>query len=59
MNIDNVLAKGFGVDGIYYGDIDPDFLGGVELGVASCISNRDRPSPRPMSGAPSARGHGD
>src|SRR5947209_4674217 len=25
MNIDNLLAAGFGVAGIYYGDIDPDF----------------------------------
>ena len=33
MKIDNLLAKGFGVAGIYYGDIDPDFLGGVALGV--------------------------
>jgi hypothetical protein len=27
------LAQGFGVATIYYGDIDPDFLGGVPLGV--------------------------
>jgi hypothetical protein len=33
MRIDDLLAKGFGVAGIYYGDIDPDFLGGVPLGV--------------------------
>jgi hypothetical protein len=33
MKIDNLLAKGFGVAGVYYGDIDPDFLGGVPLGV--------------------------
>lgn len=33
MNIDNLLAKGFGVADIYYGDIDPAFPGGVHLGV--------------------------
>jgi hypothetical protein len=33
INIDNALSQGFGVAGIYYGDIDPDFLGGVQLGV--------------------------
>ncbi len=33
LNIDNLLAAGFGVAGIYYGDIDPDFPGGVSLGV--------------------------
>ena len=33
MKIDNLLAKGFGVAGIYYGDIDPDFLGGLPMGI--------------------------
>jgi len=33
MKIDDLLAKGFGVAGIYYGDIEPDFLGGVGLGI--------------------------
>ena len=33
MKIDDLLAKGFGVAGIYYGDIDPDFLGGLPFGV--------------------------
>jgi hypothetical protein len=33
MKIDNLLAAGFGVAGIYYGDIDPDFLGGIPHGV--------------------------
>ena len=33
MKIDDIIAKGFGVAGIYYGDIDPDFLGGTPLGI--------------------------
>jgi len=35
MRIDDILAKGFGVAGIYYGDIDPDFLGGIPFGIRS------------------------
>ncbi|HWB83146.1 MAG TPA: hypothetical protein VG675_03325 [Bryobacteraceae bacterium] len=33
MKVDDILAKGFGVAGIYYGDIEPDFIGGEKLGV--------------------------
>ncbi len=33
LKIDNLLAKGFGVATIYYGDIDPDFSGGLPFGV--------------------------
>lgn len=33
MNIDGLLEKGIGVAGIYYGDIDPDFPGGLPFGV--------------------------
>jgi hypothetical protein len=35
LNIDKIVAAGFGVAGIYYGDIDPDFLGGATLGARS------------------------
>ena len=31
--IDDLLARGFGVAGFYYGDVDPDFLRGVPLGI--------------------------
>jgi hypothetical protein len=33
MKIDSLLAAGFGVAGVYYGDIDPDFNGGIPFGV--------------------------
>jgi hypothetical protein len=33
MKVDDLLAKGIGVAGMYYGDIDPDFLGGLPSGV--------------------------
>jgi hypothetical protein len=33
LNVAPFLAEGIGVATIYYGDIDPDFLGGVSLGV--------------------------
>lgn len=33
MKIDGLLEKGIGVAGIYYGQIDPDFLGGLPYGV--------------------------
>src|SRR6266853_6088633 len=33
VKIDDFLAAGFGVATVYYGDIDPDFAGGVPYGV--------------------------
>jgi len=38
LNVLPILAKGFGVATIYYGDIDADFLGGVSLGVRGIYS---------------------
>jgi hypothetical protein len=32
-NVAPILAKGFGWATLYYGDIDPDFIGGMPLGV--------------------------
>jgi hypothetical protein len=47
MKIDSLLAKGFGVAGIYYGDIDPDFLGGVPLGVRARYLKPGQTEPAP------------
>ncbi|MCX6632954.1 MAG: acetylxylan esterase [Candidatus Solibacter sp.] len=47
MRIDGLLAKGFGVAGIYYGDIDPDFLGGVPLGVRAKYLKSGQTEPAP------------
>jgi hypothetical protein len=33
LNIGNLLARGFGVATFYYGDVDPDFPGGLKFGV--------------------------
>lgn len=33
LNVDPLLAEGFAVASIYYGDIDPDFPGGVAFGI--------------------------
>jgi hypothetical protein len=35
LNVLPFLARGFGVATVYYGDIDPDFLGGIPHGVRS------------------------
>ncbi len=35
LNVAPILAHGFGLATMYYGDIDPDFLGGVPYGVRS------------------------
>jgi hypothetical protein len=47
MKIDGLLAKGFGVAGMYYGDIDPDFLGGVSLGVRAKYLKAGQTDPAP------------
>jgi hypothetical protein len=35
LNVTRVLEKGFGLATVYYGDIDPDFEGGLPYGVRS------------------------
>jgi hypothetical protein len=47
MKIDDLLAKGFGVAGVYYGDIDPDFPGGVSLGVRAKYLKPGQTEPLP------------
>jgi hypothetical protein len=41
------LASGIGVATIYYGDIDPDFLGGVPLGVRKLYLKPGQTEPAP------------
>lgn len=33
LDIEKIVSRGFGVASVYYGDIEPDFLGGMKLGV--------------------------
>lgn len=47
LKIDDLLAKGFGVAGLYYGDIDPDFLGGVPLGIRASRLKPGQSEPAP------------
>ena len=42
-----VLAKGFGVATFYYGDIDPDFLGGVPARRSRALSEAGQTEPAP------------
>jgi hypothetical protein len=46
-DIDLLLAKGYGVAGVYYGDIDPDFLGGLPLGVRALYLKPGQTEPAP------------
>ena len=41
------LAAGFGVATLYYGDIDPDFLGGVPFGVRALYLKPGQTEPAP------------
>ena len=41
------LAQGFGVATVYYGDIDPDFLGGIPHGVRSLYLKPGQTEPAP------------
>jgi hypothetical protein len=47
LNIPSFLKEGFGVATVYYGDIDPDFEGGVPLGVRALYlkPGQDKPGP--------------
>jgi len=47
MKIDDLLAKGFGVAGLYYGDVEPDFIGGVPLGIRAKYLKPGQSEPAP------------
>lgn len=42
LKIESFLDSGFGIATVYYGDIDPDFNGGIQYGVRSLF-----PTPKP------------
>ncbi len=47
MKIDNLLSSGYGVAAIYYGDIEPDFLGGLPFGVRALYLKPGQTEPAP------------
>jgi hypothetical protein len=47
LNVTKFLDAGFGVATIYYGDVDPDFAGGVPNGVRSLYLKPGRTEPEP------------
>ena len=47
LNVPMFIDAGFGVATFYYGDIDPDFLGGVPLGVRSLYLKPGQTGPAP------------
>ena len=47
LNVMPFLDAGFGVATVYYGDIDPDFLGGIPYGVRSLYLKPGQKEPAP------------
>jgi len=47
LNVVPVLEKGFGIATVYYGDIDPDFQGGISYGVRSLYLKQGQTEPAP------------
>ena len=47
LNVEPLLAAGFGVATFYYGDVDPDFLDGVSLGVRALYLKPGQKEPAP------------
>jgi hypothetical protein len=59
LNVVPFLDAGFGVATVYYGDIDPDFLGGIPYGVRALYLKPGQTEPAPDEwGAISAWGWG-
>ncbi len=47
LTVEPLLAQGIGVATVYYGDIDPDFDGGVQLGVRKLYLKPGQSQPAP------------
>jgi hypothetical protein len=47
MNISRLIANGFGIATVYYGDIEPDFIGGFKHGIISHFQNDGQDSRLP------------
>ena len=47
INVERLIDAGFGFATIYYGDIDPDFLGGVPLGIRAQYLKPGQTEPAP------------
>jgi hypothetical protein len=47
LNVAPLLARGIGVATVYYGDIDPDFLGGIPNGVRALYLKQGKTEPAP------------
>ncbi len=47
INVTRLIDSGFGFATVYYGDIDPDFLGGIPFGVRSLYLKPGQTEPAP------------
>src|SRR5207253_1353909 len=47
LNVAPLLARGIGVATLYYGDIDPDFQGGIPYGVRALYLKPGQTEPAP------------
>ncbi|MGH9722020.1 MAG: alpha/beta hydrolase family protein [Bryobacteraceae bacterium] len=47
LNVVPLIEKGFGIASVYYGDIDPDFDGGVSYGVRNLYLKPGQTAPAP------------
>jgi hypothetical protein len=47
LNVAPLLAQGIGVATVYYGDIDPDFEGGIPFGVRALYLKPGQKEPAP------------
>ncbi len=47
INVQRIIESGFGFATMYYGDVDPDFLGGVPLGVRALYLKPGQTEPAP------------